>query len=260
MNEIAKKLRKDVLELIYKTKHGHIGGTFSCIEILVSLYYGRDFKYNSFREGYDKLLIGKGHIAPAIYLLMYYSGYITLEQLNSYGKNGTNLGCQLDTSFEFVDFNTGSLGNVIGIASGISLSCLDTDRRIFFLIGDAECEEGATLEAIRFAGEHKLDNIIGIIDNNSQSVTEIKDSTDYLYNYLKTNNWNVQIVHGHIFKNILRNISYYRTNRTGKPTMLICNTVKGKGISFMERGLKWHNAIPNEEEYLKAMEELNGPS
>ena len=262
--DISKNLRVKILETAMKNggKGSHIGGTFSCIEILVFLYFGRILKFKSEKpkwKGRDRLLIGKGHAHLALYHIWHDLGFIGKKLLESYGKNGSKLGQQLNINTPGSEYNTGSLGHVLGIGTGISYSAKLDGKKFttYVLLGDAECDEGAIWEAAMFAGKYKLNNLVAIIDKNNLSVMErIKESKDLnLSSRFKSCGWETLKVDGHSFQNLkktFKKISYK------KPTVIIAETIKGKGISFMENEIFWHSGIATKEQFNKAISEIKG--
>lgn len=246
LEQKAKEIRRFVWDKCYQVGSGHLGGTFSCVEILVALYYGGllDIKR-------DKILIGKGHAFLAIYYILADLGLIDKKLLDDIGKDGSRLGYQLDISTPGVEYNSGSLGHVVGVACGMGIANrLDKKEALTVaLVGDGECEEGSIWESMVFAARQKLNNIIVIVDRNGMSVTgEVEDYG--FYNACRAIGWNVVEVDGHDIIEIARAMS------SSKLTMVVANTIKGKGVSFMEGQAGWHNKTLTEELYRKGLVEL----
>jgi transketolase len=260
----ARWVRRTVLDATAETGKGHLGGTYSCTDLFVALYYGdvlridpRDPRH----PGRDRLIVSKGHACLALYAIFLDRGFISAERFREYGRDGGSLGAQLDVSIPGVETNTGSLGHALGIGAGMALAAkMDgRDFRVFALLGDAECTEGSVWEAAMFADEHKLDNLIGIVDRNRLSVTDVIDDTGVFGNFaekLRAFGWECRTIDGHAFPEILDALAAARVAR--RPTMIVANTVKGKGVSFMENGLKWHHSVPTETEVALARRELEG--
>ena len=186
-------------------------------------------------------------------------GFISKKRYLEYGKNGSSLGGQLDVSIPGVEYNTGSLGHALGICAGVAMAAKMDDRksRAIALVGDAECDEGAIWEAVMFAAEHKLKNLICIIDPNRLSVTQIIESEVLFGNFEKKMNlfeWDCHVIDGHVYKEIFDALEL--ANSTNRPTMILANTIKGKGVSFMENEIKWHHSIPSQKEVEIARKEL----
>ena len=265
LEKISKKLRIKVLELAKKTggKGSHLGGTFSSIEIVVALYYASILNFKKNNPDWtdrDRFFIGKGHIHLAMFSIWNDIGYIKDSTLDTYGKNGSQLGQQLNYQLPGSEYNTGSLGHVIGLGSGVALSCKLNKKKFYTyaLVGDAECDEGSIWEAVMFAGNLKLNNLIVIVDRNKMSVMDyIEDDANSgnLSKKFRSCGWNVSSINGHDFNKITEAFNLAKKNN--KPTAIIANTIKGKGVSFMEKNIKWHSGIPSEEEYNIAMNELN---
>ena len=260
--DIAKEIRLECLEMSVEKKRGHLGGTFSCVDLLVALYFGGFLSYNENDPTWayrDRFILSKGHACLALFAILKRIGLLSHEKFASYGEDG-GLGGQLDISIPGVDWNTGSLGHSLGVSAGIALAAKLDNRgyRAFTLLGDAECAEGAVWEAIAFASQHKLSNLIGIIDRNRLSVTDAIDDNDPLFanfsSTLRNFGWKPIQINGHCFTDI-----YYALEEAIEcncPSMLIANTIKGKGVSFMENEPKWHHAVPDTKQLEIARKEL----
>ena len=258
----ANRVRLETLETIYKSGKGHIGSTFSCCELLVALYFGKVLNFNLKRikdKNRDRFILSKGHACLALYAIFRDLRIISQKKFLSYGKDG-GLGGQLDVNIPGVDFNTGSLGHSIGVGEGMTLAGkLDNlNYTVYTLIGDSELYEGSCWEAIIFAGDQKINNLVVIIDRNRFMVTDkLEDNAIYkeLDVKIKKMGWDYfEIDNGHDFKQIIPTLK--KATSSKKPAMVIANTIKGKGISFMENGLGWYTQVPSKEEYEKAKEEL----
>jgi len=257
----AKSLRLKVLEDIYRAKKGHIGGTYSALDIFVYLYYGdyglRHYIDSQPYENRDRLVVGKGHACLALYNIWEDIGIIEKGLVDDYGSNGSLLSGQLNINTNGVEYSSGSLGHAIGIASGMAMAGRMDKKRYhsIALIGDGECAEGSIWEAIEFAGKQKLKRLICIVDFNRLGVTEVLDNDEELLRErVMTYGWDCNIIDGHDFDKIEWVMRARRIQP--KPHMIIAKTIKGKGISFMENGLKWHHSVPSEEEYQTAKKEL----
>lgn len=260
---IANTVRLEVLRVAGTTSGGHLGGTFSCIDILVNLYFNEDFdllKSNRNHDGKtDRFIFSKGHACLAYYVILYLKGILSRSELYSFGANG-GLGAQLDTDVPFVDWNTGSLGHSIGLCSGFALASKLNNNQAYYaitMIGDSELGEGSTWEAISFCGDMKLSKVIVIVDRNRLSVTtRLEDDSIYfkLENKLKLFGWELIEIDGHSQTDISR--SFLISKKSNKPTMILANTIKGKGVSFMENNAKWHHGRPTTTEISEAEKEL----
>jgi transketolase len=264
---IAKNLRREILEIAYKTGKGHLGGTFSIVDVLVTLYHGGFLNYSGKVPFGDRLLMGKGHASLALYCILKNLGLLPKTMLATYGEDG-GLGVQLDVKTNpYISYNTGSLGHVVGVGAGMALASKlqNSKRRIYVIVGDGECEEGSVWESLQFAVDHSLDNLIVIVDQNALSVTE-KVETSSLANKMVAFGCEVLIIDGHNFIQLDRTFNYVSGNkltpfeeerfRMKKPIVVIAKTTKGKGVSFMENVPKWHQAVLTPDEFEIAKEEL----
>ena len=255
----AAENRLKVLDKSFEVGRGHIGGTFSCIEILTCLYYKildlELIKSNSPIR--DRVLIGKGHACLGLYNIFLDLGLLSRESFDEFGKNSINIGPQLNFQNLGIETNTGSLGHAIGMACGLALaSKLDKKKfKVFSLVGDAECDEGSIWESVLFASQNKLNNICAVIDRNWLSVTQKinrDEEISPLENRFKSYGWETILIDGHNCKEIIKALK----TESEKPIAIIADTIKGKGVSFMESGLKWHHSIPSKDEYEQARCEL----
>ncbi|MGD2095817.1 MAG: transketolase, partial [Phycisphaerales bacterium] len=242
--------------------HCHIGGTFSCVDIFVALYYGNVLRldpHNPRWQERDRLVIGKGHACLALYNIWVDLGFFDISRLQEYGNNGSSLSGQLNIDTPGVEYNSGSLGHALGIGAGMALAAkMDKKRyRTFCLVGDGECAEGSIWESIMFAAKYRLNNLIGIIDHNRLSVIETIDDeqSDRLERMIKASGWECITINGHCFENILS--VFNDLDKLQNPLMVIANTIKGKGVSFMENGVKWHHSVPSTEQLELAKRELD---
>jgi len=263
--KIAKNIRREILEMIYRTKSPHIGCSFSMVEILVALYFKIlliDPK-NPEDPNRDKFLLSKGHGCPALYPVLAERGFFDKELLEKFAINGGALeGHPTRNISQGIEMSSGSVGHGLSIGAGMSLAAKYDKKnyRIFVFLGDGELDEGTNWEAIMFAAHHQLDNLVAIIDRNQLQIlgrtSEVLD-LEPLNEKWNSFGWAVREIDGHNFKeifNALEKIPF----QSGKPSCIIAQTVKGKGVSFMENELRWHDKCPNDEEYKKALEELKG--
>lgn len=261
--ESAKRLRATILRMIHAAKSGHPGGSLSCLDIIMALY-GSVMKYdpkNPEWEDRDRLILSKGHGVPAYYAVLAECGYFPKEWLMELRKLGSPLQGHPDrVRLPAVEAATGSLGQGFSIAQGIAMGQkLDKrNSRVFCILGDGECQEGQVWEAAMSAPKFKLDNLTAIVDYNhgqidgtTEEVMDIGPLTDKF----KAFNWNVLEVDGHDREALQKVLP---TTVKNNPTAIIANTVKGKGVSFMEGGIDWHGVAPNDEQLEKALKELEG--
>lgn len=254
-------IRRRVLQTVYETGKGHIGGTFSCIDIFVALYYGGVLRVDPKNPKWadrDRLVIGKGHACLALYNILLDLGFLERSRLDEYGRNGSTLGGQLCIDTPGVEYNSGSLGNAFGIAAGMALAAkMDgRDYRVFAMVGDGECDEGSIWESVIFASRNELDNLVGIVDRNRLGVTDFveQDKGGGIEQKFAACGWECATVDGHDFEKMMRVLR--RAEGPHGPLAIVADTIKGKGISFMENGIKWHHSAPSKEEYELAMKEL----
>lgn len=257
--ELAKNSRLLTLELITSSKSSHIGSSFSVIDILAVLY---SRKLNENRKG-DTVIFSKGHAAAGFYSILANLKLIDKSLLLSYCKDGSLFGGHVThTATSEVKFSTGSLGHGLPFATGIAYSNKidNLDKKIYVLISDGECDEGTTWESALFASHHSLSNLCLIIDrNNLQSLKTTEETLKLEPFSLKWEafGWQVNQVDGHSHENlkaILNKLDY----ASGKPQVIIANTIKGKGVSFMENKISWHYKTPTQDEFNIAKSEIMG--
>ena len=262
--KIAKSLRRSILEMIYNSKSGHIGGSFSCIDILVALFYGKILKFNSKKpdlKNRDRLIVSKGHASAAFYSVLSSLGFIKKQELKKYCKNNTRLATHLNKEVPGVEFDTGSLGHGLGVGCGLAYAAkLDKKKyNIFVLLSDGELYEGSTWEALIFANNFHLNNLTIIVDRNKQIVMDKTEDCmvlDPLVKKFKSFGFKTLETDGHSIKKLISIFKKIKNSKTKKPTVVIANTIKGKGVSFMEGNVKWHHSVPNKDEFIKAKIEL----
>lgn len=260
----AKELRKVVFESICNGGGGHIAGSLSIIEILIVLYH-KILKIDPQKPkdpSRDRFILSKGHAGVALYAVLADKGFFSKSELDKFGKKDSILGGHPDMhKVPGVEASTGSLGHGFPFAVGVALAGkLDKkDYRVFVLLGDGECQEGSIWEAAMFAPQHKLDNLIAIVDYNKMQAMDYLNnivSLDPLVDKWKAFGWEVREVDGYDFhrlQEIFENVPFVK----GKPSLIIAHTIKGKGISFMQNSPIWHYRLPNEEELKIACKELN---
>lgn len=261
----ANKIRQGVIEAVYSAKSGHPGGSLSIAEILAVLYFNQmniDEK-NPKAKGRDRLVLSKGHTAPALYSTLALRGFFDINELKTLRNINSKLQGHPDMkNIPGVDASTGSLGQGLSIANGMALaSKMDSEGvRVYCICGDGEIEEGQIWEAAMTSSHYKLDNLCVIIDNNNLQIDGKVNEVMNIYPIdakFKSFGFEVINVDGH---NIPELITAFETVKKtkGKPTAIIANTIKGKGVSFMENEASWHGKAPNDEQYKQAMLELGG--
>jgi transketolase len=250
LREIAKRVRRDIVEMIYEAGSGHPGGSLSSVEIMVALYFG-------IMEDQDHFFLSNGHVCPALYAVMAEKGLIFKEKLSTYAELGSELqGHPERTRLNGIENTSGPLG--IGLAQAAGYAAIAKNSFIYCETSDAEHDEGNHWEAVMFAAKYNLKNLIQIIDRNriqiEGTVEEIMPLGNLIGRY-KSFNWNVAEIDGHNFNEIFEAVEKAKKN-ADNPTVIVANTIFGRGVSFMEMNPDWHAKAPNEEEYNKAMEEL----
>ena len=259
----ATKARMGVLEGVYNAKAGHPGGSLSICDVLSYLYNVEmhvDPK-NPKDPGRDRLVLSKGHAAPALYATLALKGYFPVEDLKTLRKSDSYLqGHPNMDKVPGIDMSTGSLGQGISVAVGMALGGkLDkADYRVYAILGDGEIEEGQVWEAAMLAGNKGLDNLVAIVDNNNLQIDGTMEEVNSPYpipDKFRAFNWNTVEIDGHDFDWIEDAFAKAKQCK-GKPTAIIMKTIKGKGVSFMENAVGWHGSAPNTEQYEQAMEEL----
>lgn len=265
LNEKARSIRRNTFEMVITAGKGHLGGSLSCTEILVALYYGGILRFDPINprwEDRDIFILSKGHANNSLFVVLADLGFFPVSELANFSKNGSMLCQHCDPQVPGIETISGSLGHGLGIASGIALGkkLQGKNNRVFVLMGDGECQEGSVWEAAMFASHHHLDNLIAFIDRNRLSSEEFTENTSHLEpleDKWKAFGWNVKTVNGHSIEELLTAMDGCRTSRTGMPLMIIANTVKGKGISSLENQPRSHHSVPKGEEIIKAREELS---
>ena len=263
LQKIANEVRKDILTEVYHAKSGHPGGSLSVADILTCLYFEEMHvdPQNPDMADRDRLVLSKGHAAPALYAVLAEKGYFPKEELKSLRALGSRLqGHPNMNDTPGVDMTSGSLGQGISAAVGMALSAKLTgdSYRVYAVLGDGELEEGQVWEAMMFAGNKQLDNLVIVADSNGiqlDGTVEEINSPQPIDEKMKAFHIHPIVVDGHDFDQLHRAFEEARTVK-GQPTAIIAKTVKGKGVSYMENQVSWHGSAPNKEQYEKAMEEL----
>ena len=263
LTKTANQIRRDILTAIYSAKSGHPGGSLSAADILTYLYF-QEMNIdpsNPKDPNRDRLVLSKGHVAPALYAVLANRGYFPREDLKTLRHTGSYLQGHPDMKhIPGVDMTTGSLGQGFSAAIGMALAGrLDRkDYRVYALCGDGEIQEGQIWEAAMFAGFRGLDNLTVIVDNNNLQIDGAIDTVCSPYpidEKFAAFNFHVIRIDGHDFEQIGAAFEEARATK-GQPCAIIAKTVKGKGVSFMENQAGWHGKAPSEEQYTQAIAEL----
>ncbi|MGN0679201.1 MAG: transketolase [Oscillospiraceae bacterium] len=260
----AVKVRMGIIEGVHSAKAGHPGGSLSSADVLTYLYMHRmnvDPK-NPKDPNRDRMVLSKGHAAPALYSVLAMRGFFPMEDMKTLRKIDSYLQGHPDSrKIPGVDASTGSLGQGISVACGMALSAkISCDSyKVYALLGDGELEEGEVWEAAMFASHYKLDNLVAIVDNNNMQIDgKIGDvmSPYPIDEKFEAFGWHVINIDGHDFDRMEKAFNEAETV-VHKPTVIIIRTVKGRGVSYMENVVDWHGKAPNDDEYKVAMDDLN---
>ncbi len=265
LSQIAKQLRIDAVTEVYTASSGHPGGSLSIADLLAYLYFEKMNidPANPKWEDRDRLVLSKGHTAPALYAALAERGFFPREDLLGFRNINSYLQGHPDMKHTpGVDMSAGSLGLGISAACGMALGAKVQKKscRVYTILGDGEIAEGQVWEAAMFAAHYKLDNLTAFVDNNGLQIDgkieDVMNSTPIDEKFAAFN-WNVIKIDGHDFEQIASAVEAAEKT-VGRPTVIIMKTVKGKGVSFMEDKASWHGSAPNKEQYEQAMAELGG--
>ena len=263
LKEIARKIRHGIIEAVYHAKSGHPGGSLSIADILAVLYFNNMNidPNNPKKVDRDRFVLSKGHCSPALYSTLAHRGYFNENNLKTFRKIDSFLQGHPDMNkVPGVDMTSGSLGQGLSVANGMALAAkLDNlDYKVYVMLGDGEIQEGQIWEAAMTSSFYKLNNVIGFVDYNGLQIDgkidEVMNPVPIKEKFIAFG-WNVIEIDGHNFDDIQKAIDGAKMS-TDKPTLILANTIKGKGVSFMENQVSWHGKAPNEEEYNNAIREL----
>lgn len=265
LKNTANTIRQDIVKMVAEASSGHPGGSLSAADILTVLFFNEmniDPK-NPNDPNRDRFVLSKGHASPVLYGALAEKGYFPKEELMTFRKINSRLqGHPSMKSLPGIDMSTGSLGQGLSAASGMAIAAkLDNkDYRVYTILGDGEIQEGMIWEAAMSASHFKLDNLTAFLDYNHLQIDgRVEDVMNPapVDDKFRAFGWNVIIIDGHDLNQIDGAIQEAKRTK-GKPTIIIANTVKGKGVSFMENEVGWHGTAPNKEQLKQALEELNG--
>jgi len=263
LREIARQIRLDIVEMLYRAGSGHVGGSLSATDLLVALFFGHMHLMpgNACYPERDFFVLSKGHAAPVLYAILARLGYFPREELFSLRRFGSSLQGHPDSKCTpGVEVPTGSLGQGLSVANGIALAFkLNGSRqRVYALLGDGEIQEGQIWEAAMTAAHYGLDNLTAILDRNRLQIdgrTREVMSLEPLAPKWEAFGWHTAQVDGHAIPDLLDTLVACG-NVKGQPSIIIAHTTKGKGVSIFEDQVKFHGVTPNAEEYQQAMTEL----
>ena len=265
LRALARRLRKSVLSTVHSAQAGHTGGSLSEMDILAALYFSF-LRIDPARPDWvdrDRFILSKGHASAGYYATLAARGYFPEEELGTFDHEDSRLQAHPDMhKCPGVDYSTGSLGQGLSIGIGMALGALKLGKRFrtVVLLGDGECQEGQVWEAAMFAGAKHLPRLFAIVDYNKvQLSSKLADNTSLepFADKWKAFGWRVLVADGHDPADLLRVLAEADAAGSEGPVALIANTVKGKGVSFMENAFEWHGKAPNDDEYAAAIGELD---
>lgn len=260
----ARYLRGQVMDMCVKAGTGHVTSSFSCVEIMVALYYGGILRYDASNPKWDerdRFILSKGQASPLQYVVLADLGFFPRYETEKFCQADGKFGVHLQHDVPGVEVTFGSLGHGLGIGAGIALAAR-LDRKLFttfVLLGDGECYEGSIWESAMFAGHYGLNNLVTIVDRNWLCVTDFTENCvrlNPLDKKWEACGWDVATINGHSFAEMFAVLDGYRSRQRNKPLVIIANTIKGKGVSFMENQPLWHGLAPSGADAKKAMAEL----
>jgi transketolase len=255
------KLRRQIVDMVYRSGEGHIASAFSILDIIWILYDKvlNITPLNVSSPERDRFILSKGHGCLALYVVLAEKGFITQDDIINFTKRGSILGGHPDyRKINGVEASTGSLGHgaAMSVGMAMALKIQKNPAKVYCLIGDGELNEGSVWEAALLAAHHKLNNLIWIIDYNHSTDRAVK--MDSIWHKFESFDWIVQPTTMNSIAQFLSSLNFlYEFHTNNKPMCLVVNTIKGKGVSFMEGNQAWHHKVPTAEEYNLIMEELN---
>lgn len=263
LEALCRQVRRDILTALLAAGSGHTGGSFSSVELLVALYW-KVMRIDPDNPGWperDRFILSKGHACPLLYSVLARRGFFPVEELVTLRKLDSRLQGYPDMrKTPGLDSSTRSLGQGLSVANGLALGARmqNLNYRVFCLLGDGEIQEGQVWEAAMTAAHYRLNNVCAILDNNGFQIDGRIEEVMNIYPIAEkwsSFNWNVIEVDGHDIQAIMA--AFNRVSRAReRPTLILAHTLKGKGVSFIEEQIDWHNRVPNRDEYERAMTEL----
>lgn len=254
--EKLKEIRKTIVKMVHKAKVSHIGAAMSVVDILYTLYFKVAKIDNT--NNRDIIILSKGHASAALYSVLFHKGLLTSEIIENYSIDDGTLPCHIDKEKSpYFEVSTGSLGHGLSLGVGFALAKkMDKNNgRVFVICGDGECNEGSVWEGLMFAASNKLNNLVFILDNNKfQGFGATNDviNQENIAQQIASFGFDVLEINGNDLQEILNALTY----QSSKPVAIIANTIKGKGVSFMENRLEWHYKSPNDEQLKFALQEI----
>ncbi|RKQ14613.1 transketolase [Oceanobacillus bengalensis] len=266
LKELAIEMRKTAVTMVYEAQSGHPGGSLSAADFVTALYF-REMNINPKNPKWadrDRFVLSKGHVAPIQYSALALQGFVPYDTIHTLREYGSPFQGHPDMKkCPGIDISTGSLGQGLSTAVGMALAGKldEKDYRVFAVVGDGECQEGQIWEATQSAVKYKLDNLVVFVDDNGLQIDgpteEVMPNQDLEVKF-KAFGFETKRIDGHSMEEIVATLDEVRGANNVKPKAIICNTIKGKGVSYMENVVGWHGKAPNEEQYNQAMTELAG--
>jgi len=265
LNKKAKYIRNQVLDMCVKAGTGHVNSAFSAVEILVALFYGGIIRFDSKNPKWkerDRFILSKGQASVLLYPVLADLDFFPKEELDKFNQISGIFGVHLQHDVPGAEITSGSLGHGFGIAAGIALAA-KMNRELFMtfaLLGDGECYEGSIWETAMFASHNRLNNLIAIVDRNHLCVTDFTENIvalEPMEEKWKSFGWRVINVNGHSIEEILEALKGFRSRKFTKPLVIIADTTKGKGVSFLSDAPLWHGIAPKGQQIDEAKNELN---
>ncbi|MGD8863720.1 MAG: transketolase [Myxococcales bacterium] len=267
LEALCRELRVDIIEMVHAAGSGHPGGSLSAIDLVATLYE-RFLKHDPKRPGWadrDRFILSKGHAAPALYAVLAHRGYFDRSLLSTLRKLGSPLqGHPVVGTAPGVEACTGSLGQGLSIALGVAIAARldEKDLRSYCMLGDGEIQEGQVWEAAMWAGDNGVDNLVAILDYNKAQLDGTLEQIlplEPVEPKWQAFGWSTRRIDGHDLGQILDAYEWAQA-RDGKPKLIVADTIKGKGVSFMEGAVGWHGAAPDDEQKTQAIAEIRGQS
>lgn len=262
--EKGKKLRRGIIEVCYRSKAGHVGGSLSSIDILNVLYHYemRIDPKDPKKEDRDRFVLSKGHVAESLFVTLADCGFFEEEELKSFSSYGSKYIGHPNNKIHGVEMNTGALGHglALGVGMAIAAKMDQKDYRTYVLMGDGEQAEGSIWEAAMAASHYQLDNLVAILDRNGLQISGTTEDVMSLKDIkAKWESFGFEVIeiNGNEIDEIIMAFDRAKSVK-GKPVLVLAHTVKGKGVSFMENEVAWHHGVLNEEQYHMVMKELGG--
>ncbi|MDQ0227787.1 transketolase [Metabacillus niabensis] len=266
LKDIAIEMRKTAVTMIHKAQSGHPGGSLSAADLMTALYF-KEMNIDPINpnwENRDRFVLSKGHVCPIQYSALALKGYVPYDTIYTLREYGSPFQGHPDMKkCPGIDISTGSLGQGLSCGVGMALAGKrdKKDYRVFSLLGDGECQEGQIWEAAQTAVKYQLDNLVVFVDNNRLQIDGFTDEIMPLQNIEKkfeAFGFETKRIDGHSMEAIVETLDEIRELKNGKPKCIVLDTVKGKGVSYMEDVADWHGIAPNDEEYRQAIEEIAG--